>query len=106
MYKYPSGLMCDATPLRVALFENIICPTIVSLLFLGSFAIAITIITSAGNRLLNLIFGLGIGFVAWPLICMAVLFLMFDLLLKPKPANYPGQKTSIFKRNVKEVTNN
>lgn len=82
MYKYPSGLICDASPLRVRLYEALVPPLCGGALLVGVF-FAMWAFFDPSAPLLSLITGAVAGIV-WAVLCGLVGYLVFQVWCKPR----------------------
>ena len=82
MYKYPSGLLCDASPLRVRLYEPLVPPLCSGALLVGFF-FAMWAFFDPAAPLPSLIKGAVAGMV-WAVLCGLVGYLVFQVWCKPR----------------------
>jgi hypothetical protein len=81
-YTYPSGLHCNVSESRIKLFEYLVIPLIVLILFWGSIAIVEILDMASLQGHMRLMFGL-LGVATWFLICPAIAYGLFLLICKP-----------------------
>lgn len=82
MYKYSSGLICDASPLRVRLYELLVPPLCGGALLVGVFY-ALWALFDPSAPLLSLIKGVVVGTV-WAVLCGLVGYLVFQVWCRPR----------------------
>lgn len=82
MYKYPNGLTCEASAVRVKLFEALVPPLCAGALLVG-FIFAMVTFYNQSEPFVSLLKG-AIAGTAWAVVCGLVGYLMFILWCKPR----------------------
>ena len=81
MYRYPNGLECDASELRVKAYEMIV-PRIAAGLSLVGFVVALMRLGDRAEILKSFVLIMTAG-TAWTLVCALGSILIFDLWCRP-----------------------
>lgn len=87
MYKYPNGLMCDASAARVRLYEALVPPLCAGALVVG-FIFAMVAFFDQTAPLASFLKGAMAG-IAWAFFCGLCGYLMFILWCKPRDERSP-----------------
>lgn len=82
MYKYPNGVICNASPLRVRLYEALVPPVCAVALLFG-FIFALWTFFDQSAPLASLIKGTLAG-IAWAVLCGLVGYLVFQVWCQPR----------------------